>query len=364
MKKKRWVLIAIIAVFVAVIIAVPYFKRYFVGKDIKEAPSQAVSTSPSQRSLNVNAEIIKYQAMTDKTVTTGNILPSEQVDLAFESSGKITDIFFNEGEFIKKGTLLAKINDKPLLAQLQKLETQLPLAQDRVYRQETLLAKNAVSQEAYEYVVTELEKLKADIELVKANIEQTALYAPFDGIIGLREVSEGAYVSPTTNIARLTNISTLKIDFAVPESYANEVKKGTKIKFKLEDNSGIIRDYDAEVYAVESKIDMATRTLQVRALYDNPAMKLIPGRYTSVEITRNEIPNALSVPSEAIIPEMGRNLVYLYKDGIAQPAEIVTGIRTESRVQALNGISVGDTLIISGVMQLRTGTKVIINNLF
>ncbi|MDR2084578.1 MAG: efflux RND transporter periplasmic adaptor subunit [Bacteroidales bacterium] len=362
-KRKRWILIVVVLIFIAIIIALPYIKRYFVNKDNSEIPSPPLGSSISQRILNVNVEIVNYHPMTDRTITTGNILPSEQVDLTFETSGKIVDIFFNEGEFIKRGTLLAKINDKPLLAQLKKLEAQLPLAQDRVYRQETLLAKNAVSQEAYESVVTELEKLRADIDLVKANIEQTALYAPFDGIIGLREISEGAFVTTSTKIAQLTNISTLKIDFAVPESYANEIKKGTKIKFRLEDNNGIMRGYDAEVYAVESKIDIETRTLQVRALYNNPSMQLIPGRFTSVEITRKEIPNALSVPSEAIIPEMGRNLVYLYKDGIAQSVEIITGIRTEARVQALSGLSVGDTLIVSGVMQLRTGTKVVINNL-
>ena len=362
-KRKRWLLIISVLVFIAIIIAIPRIKKRIDNSKENTAPV-LISNSQAQRVLNVNAELVKYHSMTDKTITTGNILPSEQVDLSFETSGKIIEIYFDEGGVVKKGALLAKINDKPLLAQLLKLETQLPLAQDRVFRQETLLSKNAVSQESYETVVTELEKLRADIELVKANLEQTALYAPFDGIVGLREVSEGAFVTPSTVIATFTNISMLKIDFSVPESYANEIKKGTKIKFMLEDNYGIMRNYDAEVYAVESKINIATRTLQVRALYNNPSMKLIPGRYTSVEIMRQEIPDALSVPSEAIIPEMGRNIVYLYKNGVAMPMEIITGIRTEARVQSLSGLSIGDTLITSGVMQLRSGMKVEINNLF
>ncbi|MCK9301380.1 MAG: efflux RND transporter periplasmic adaptor subunit [Bacteroidales bacterium] len=329
-------------------------------KSQTEAPARVL---PGQRQLSVNAELVQAHTMTDKTITTGNIIPSEEVDLSFETSGKVVAIYFKEGEYVRKGDLLAKINDKPLQAQLRKLEAQVPLAKDRVYRQETLLKKNAVSQEAYESVVTEFDKLKADIELVRANIAQTELYAPFDGIVGLRELSEGAFVSPSTNMAKLTQVNPLKIDFSIPESYASEVKDGTKIKFSLEDSEGIMRQYDARVYAVESTIDINTRTLKVRALYDNPDRTLMPGRFASVEITRREIKDALSVPSEAIIPEMGRNLVYLYRNGQAQPVEIISGIRTEARVQALSGIQEGDTLIISGVMQLRTGSKVIIDQI-
>ena len=332
------------------------------GSDKSQAEAPA-RVSSGQRQLSVNAEMVKTHTMTDKTITTGNIIPSEEVDLSFEASGKVVAIYFKEGEFVEKGTLLAKINDKPLKAQLKKLESQVPLAKDRVYRQETLLKKNAVSQEAYESVVTEYDKLMADIELVKANIAQTELYAPFDGIVGLRELSEGAFVSPSTKMAKLTQVNPLKIDFSIPESYASEVRDGAKIKFSLEDSEGIMCHYEARVYAIESTIDMNTRTLRVRALYDNPNRSLMPGRFASVEITRREIDDALSVPSEAIIPEMGRNLVYLYRSGRAQPVEIVSGIRTEARVQALSGIQAGDTLIVSGVMQLRTGTHVKIDQI-
>ena len=213
-------------------------------------------------------------------------------------------------------------------------------------------------------VTTEYEKLMADIDLVKANILQTELRAPFDGIIGLRSVSEGAYVSPTTVITKLTKISPLKIEFSIPERYANDVKNGTMIVFRLEDSNGIMRDYNAKVYAVESKMDMTTRTLKVRATYPNTNESIFPGRYTSVEITKREIKDALAIPSEALIPEMGKNVVYLYKDGVAEPAEIEIGLRTESQVQVLKGIQPGDTLITSGVMQLRTGMQVTIDNLY
>lgn len=187
-------------------------------------------TSLRNQTLNINAEVLKYQSLTDKIMSTGSTLPDEEVDLAFESSGKVVAIYFTEGTHVKAGDLLAKINDKPLQAQLKKLEAQVPLAKDRVYRQRTLLEKDAVSQEAYEQVATEYEKLMADIELVKANIAQTELRAPFDGIIGLRSVSEGAYVTSSSSvIAKLTKISPLKSSSPSP--------RATRPRYKTEPRS-------------------------------------------------------------------------------------------------------------------------------
>src|SRR5690606_17188006 len=157
---------------------------------------------------------LRPQTLQNMFRTKGVLLPDEEVDLTFETSGKITDIYFEEGSYVEKGTLLAKVNDEPLLAELKKLEARLPLAEARVYRQRTLLEKDAVSQETYQTVITELETLKADIELTKARIAQTELKAPFNGIIGLRSVSEGAYASPSVVVAKLTKISPLKVEFS------------------------------------------------------------------------------------------------------------------------------------------------------
>ena len=350
-KRAKWGVTAAILLMIAGMIAYPQLKNKFKASQDAASVVPTSGTSLRNQTLNINAEVLKYQSLTDKIMSTGSTLPDEEVDLAFESSGKVVAIYFTEGSHVKAGDLLAKINDKPLQAK------------DRVYRQRTLLEKDAVSQEAYEQVATEYEKLMADIELVKANIAQTELRAPFDGIIGLRSVSEGAYVTSSSSvIAKLTKISPLKIEFSIPESYAAEVQDGTPILFRMEKN-GMMQNYKATVYAVESKVDMATRTLKVRATYPNPGENILPGRYTSVEISKREIKDALAIPSEAVIPEMGKDIVYLYKNGVAEPQEITIGIRTESRVQVLQGLNVGDTLITSGVMQLRTGMKVPIDNL-
>ena len=298
--------------------------------------------------LNVNAKVIKPQSLTDEFTTTGVLLPDEEVDLSFETSGKIVEINFEEGTAVKKGQLLAKVNDRQLQAQLQRLVSQLKLAEDRVFRQDALLKRDAVSKEAYEQVKTDLATLNADIEIIKTNIELTELRAPFDGIIGLRQVSVGTYASPTTVVAKLTKIAALKVEFSVPERYAKQIKKGTNLNFSVE---GTLDAFGAQVYAVESAID------------PNLHHTLLPGRYASVLLKKEEIPNAIAIPTEAIVPEMGKDKVYLYKSGKAEPVDIITGIRTASEVQAIRGLHIGDTIITSGTLQLRTGLAVTLDNI-
>ena len=314
----------------------------------------------NKRVLNVNAKIIKPQLLTDQIQISGSLMPDEEVDLSFETSGKIVEINFDEGTTVKKGQLLAKVNDRQLQAQLQRLVAQLKLAEDRVFRQNALLERDAVSKEAYEQVKTELATLNADIDLVKANIAMTELRAPFDGVIGLRQVSVGSYASPTTLLAKLTKIIPLKIEFSVPERYASQVKKGTNLNFELE---GKLSSFPAKVYATESRIDQSTRTLTVRALYANSNGAILPGRYASIQLKKEEIPNAIAIPSESIVPEMGKDKVFLYKSGKAEPVEITAGIRTVAEVQVIKGLQMGDTIITSGTLQLRTGLPVTLDNI-
>ena len=307
--------------------------------------------------LNVNAKIIKPQSLTDEFTTTGVLLPDEEVDLSFETSGKIVEINFEEGTSVKKGQLLAKVNDRQLQAQLQRLVSQLKLAEDRVFRQDALLKRDAVSKEAYEQVKTDLATLNADIEIIKANIELTELRAPFDGVIGLRQVSIGTYASPTTVVAKLTKIAPLKVEFSVPERYAKQIKN---LNFSVEGN---LDAFGAQVYAVESAIDPNLHQFTARALYPNVKHILLPGRYASVLLKKDEIENAIAIPTEAIVPEMGKDKVYLYKSGKAEPVDIITGIRTASEVQVIRGLHMGDTIITSGTLQLRTGLAVTLDKI-
>ncbi len=351
MNKKKWIITAIVLL---VCIGLGTYNLLRSGTQVQE-DEMAPPSGRTQNILNVNAQIIRQQPMTDVIYTSGSLLPDEEVDLSFETSGKIVAINFQEGSLVKKGDLLAKVNDAPLQAQLQRYESQVKLAENRVYRQNALLAKDAVSQEAYEQVRTDLATLQADIALVKANIAQTELRAPFDGIIGLRNVSEGAYASPSVVVATLTKISPLKLDFFIPERYAGQIRKGTRLTFQVE---GQLRSFDATVYATESQVDVSTRNLAVRAVHPNNDQRLTPGRYANVTIKMQEIPNAIAIPTEAIISEMGINKVFLYKNGVAEPVEVKTGLRTDALLQIVEGLTPGDTLITSGMLQLRTGMKV------
>jgi len=352
MKKKNWLILSAVLVFFAAgMLLYPHVFK-------KEEPGLSPERKPSGRPLNIVAQVLQYEGLDDVIRTTGSLLPDEEVSLSFETPGKIVGIFFNEGTEVKKGMLLAKVNDQPLQAELKKLEAQIPLAQDRVHRQKLLLEKDAVSQEAYEQVTTDLEKLRADIELVKSRIAQTELRAPFDGVIGLRFVSEGSYASPTTIIAQLTKIKPLKVEFVINERHSNDIKPGAHLDFTID---GSLQKYSASVYAIEPQLDMRTRTMKARAMYPNTDGQLKPGRSASIEIKIHTITNTIVIPSEAVIAEMGRSIAYVYRDGKAQRVELIRGLRTESSVQVLSGLHQGDTLIVTGVMQLRNDMPVTID---
>ncbi len=353
----KWGIVGAIAVgftFIGVNTFMPH-----VNEDLKEAPVK--SAGKRNQMLNVKAVVMKEQSLTDQLYVSGSIIPDEEVSLSFETSGKITDIFFREGARVTKGELLAKINDAPLQAELRKLESQLRLFQDRMYRQNALLEKEAVSKEAFQEAQTNLATLQAEIDMVKAKIAQTELRAPFDGVLGLREVSVGTYASPTTSVARLTKTNPLKIEFAVPERYAGVLKAGNALVFTVE---GDLEERKAKVYATDSHVDMGTRTYTVRALYDNADGKLVPGRYVNVGLTTREYDRTLAVPSQAIVSEMGIDKVFVCRNGVAVPVEITKGLRTDAYVQVLRGLAVGDTVITTGTMQLRTGQRVVIDNTF
>lgn len=355
-KKLKWGLITVSAV---ALCGVGIYSQ--LPKPNKElAAADKMQRGKKQNTLNINAIIVERQKLTDQIRVTGITLPNEEVSLSFETSGKVVGIYFKEGTHVKKGQLLAKVNDEQLQAQLKRLTSQVKLAEDRVYRQSALLKKDAVSQEAYEIVRTDLAKLQAEIDMVQAQINQTELRAPFDGIIGLRQISLGAYASPSTQVSKLTCITPLKVEFSVPERYSSEMREGLPLEFSID---GSLNTYKAKVYASESAINTNTHTLTARAIYPNTDGKLLAGRYASITLTKDEINDAIAIPSQAIVPEMGIDKVFLYKGGKASPVEIKTGIRTESQVQVLEGLNVGDTLIISGTLQLRTDLPVKIDNI-
>ena len=355
-KGLKWGVIGAAAV--GMIVGGIYSQKPKVNDELSKAP---VVNAPKKQILNVNGLLIKPKMLVDEYRTVGVLMPDEEVNLSFETSGKVIAINFEEGTHVKKGDLLAKVNDDNLQAQLARLTAQVKLAEDRVYRQSALLERDAVSKEAYEQVKTDLATLMADIDIVKANIAHTELRAPFDGVIGLRQISVGTYASPSLVVAKLTKTTPLKVEFSVPERYADQVKRGTNLDFNI---VGVVEAFPAKVYAVESAIDPALHQFTARAIYPNEDGSILPGRYASITLKTQEINDALAIPAQAIVPELGKDKVFLYKSGKAMPVEIITGLRTDGEVQVLRGLQAGDTIITSGTLQLRTGLEVTLDNVY
>jgi len=336
----------------------PMFKSDLGSETAQPASGQGMGRGVQP--LLASGYIIVPTQMNELIYSTGSLIPDEEVELSFETSGKVVGIFFKEGTRVKKGELLAKINDRPLQAQLLKLQAQRKLTEEREFRQRQLLERDAISRESYDQVATELQSLEADILLIEARISETELRAPFDGIVGLRMISEGAFATTQTKIVRLVKISPLKIEFSIPERYAGEIAPGFTISFDID---GIPKTFTANVYAVDPKVNMDTRTIVARAIYPNSNEELKPGRFASVRALLSQIENTISIPTEAIIPEMDGDKVFILRNGKAAEVRVTTGLRTESHIQIRSGLSFGDTLLITAILQLRHNIPVQLDTL-
>jgi len=353
--QKRLIRTSVISFLIFVLIGIMIYPKlsplFTSDSDVKTGTSgNQQSARAAVQPLYASGFIISPTHMSELIYSTGSLIPDEEVELSFEASGKVVGIFFSEGTRVKKGVLLAKINDLPLQAQLLKLKAQHKLAEEREFRQRQLLDRDAISRESYDQVSTELQSLEADIKLVESRISETELRAPFDGTVGLRMVSEGAFATTQTKIVQLVKISPLKVEFSIPERYAGEVSPGFPITFVVD---GISETFKASVYAVAPKVDVDTRTIVVRALYPNTNEELKPGRFASVRALLSEIENTIAIPTQAVIPEMEGEKVFIYKNGKAIEVKVKIGLRTESLIQIREGLNFGDTLLTTAILQLR-----------
>lgn len=324
-------------------------------KPLLHSPSEQEGRSAQNNRLNVEAIQLQHESIDDKIFTSGTLQANEIVELSAEVSGKIVDIFFQEGRMVEEGQLLVKINDNELQAQKRRAELRLNLAEQREERQRRLLERGGISLEDYETTVNEVNVLRSEIDLIEAQIEKTEIRAPFDGVIGLKFVSVGSYISPQTRIASLNDIDPVKIEFSIPERYVTRVRTGDRIEFTVQ---GIDSVFTGEVYAVEPSIQTQTRTLRLRALSDNRDQLLVPGAFANIELILETVNEALMVPTVSVIPELNRQKVYLFKDGVVREQEVRTGIRMSEAVQIIDGLAPGDTVLTTGLLQVREGMPV------
>jgi len=310
--------------------------------------------------IPVTGRILRPRRLDNSITSSGNILANEEVEIRSEVQGKVMRIAFKEASKVKKGDLLVKIDDSELQAKLLQAQSRRKLAEDNEYRMRMQLKIEAVSQREYDQSLSELTMAKAESQLLRAQLDKTELRAPFGGTIGLKQVSEGAFVSPATLITTLQEIDPVKVDFTVPGKYASWIKAGQAVNFTIQ---GSEARHQGSIYAVDPRIDPASRTLRLRAMCPNPSGRILPGAFATIEIPLQTADSALLVPSEALSADARGAKVYLFKGGKAESKTVDAGLRTDSVVQINGGLSVGDTVITSGVVQLRPGAAVTLSQI-
>lgn len=362
MTKRATRTIALIAIAI-VAIGFVVFQSDILSREKPESPEEGAAAAPppeARPSVPVEAVLVSPEAMRDVITVNGSTVPNEEVAVSSEVPGKITAIKFQEGKLVNKGDLLIQLDDEELRAERERLVVQRNLNEKIAERLEALYKKEGVSLQEYEIAVAEVEKVQAELALVDAQLEKRVVRAPFSGRLGLRLVSEGSYLSPGTPIVNLVSINPIKLEFNIPEKYSRLVGQGTKVTFRLD---GIDRDFPATVIAKEPKVNPETRTLHIKAVASNPDGSILPGAFANVTVNLREYDQAILVPTQAIVPELNAQNVFVYRNGKAEQIEVQTGLRRESLIQITDGLSAGDTVITTGLLQIRPGADVTISKL-
>lgn len=341
-------------VYIILIIGFGSFVTYRIMENKKNSENSK-DKSDKKKPIQVNGVIVKTSTFDNNLSLSGSIEANEQIEIHSEVSGIVEGIYFTEGSNVSKGQVLFKVNDIELRAQLRQTSTKEGLAAENERRAKLLLAKEAISQEEFDVAKADLSSAQAQTQLIRAQISKTSVKAPFSGKIGLRSISPGTYITPSILVAKLVNTAKLKITFSVPEKYATQVQTNTTIDFTV---SGSTKIYKAKIYAIEPEIEIATRTLQIRAIADNSDGKLFPGTFADVKLPLAIIEDAIVVPSEAIVPIQEGKKVYISNMGKAKEVMVEATTRTDADILILSGLKAGDTLITSGVMSLKNDSPI------
>lgn len=305
--------------------------------------------------LSVEAFVAQTSAISEDIEVPGSLLPLEQTQIRAEVSGRVVQLNIPEGSVVPQGFLLVKLFDEDLQAQLRKLRVQQQIAVKTVQRQKELLAINGISQQDYDLSALAVDNLKADIQSTQIAISKTEIRAPYSGEIGLRSISLGAYLSTSDVITTLRDVRQLKLEFSVPEKYAKDISKGSQVRFRVDGGQA---DHEARVIATEGNVEQTTRTLKVRALVSEKHKELVPGVFARVQLELGQDSKAILLPTQAVIPQARNKRVILLRKDSAVFQIVETGVRDSSYVQILRGIKAGDTVITTGLMSIRPGSKV------
>jgi membrane fusion protein (multidrug efflux system) len=307
------------------------------------------------RPVQAEAFVVRTKSLSESLEVPGTLMPFEETEIRPEISGRVVSLNIPEGRFVQKGTLLVKLFDQDLQAELKKLQVQLQIAEKTAERQKELLKISGISQQEYDLSELQVNNLKADIDLVRVSISKTEIRAPFAGRVGLKSISNGAYVTPTNLITSISQVSQLKMEFTVPEKYSTDMSRGRKLNFTI---AGSDQKFDASILATESLIEANTRTLRVRAVVTGKHALLAPGAFAKVSLQFGKNNESLIVPSQSVIPQARNKRVILYKGGKVSFAVVTTGIRDSSFVQVLDGLKAGDTVLTTALLAVRPESNV------
>jgi membrane fusion protein (multidrug efflux system) len=327
------------------------------SKRKQDAATQQKAGAQERPPARVDAFLVRPETVSESIEVPGTIVADESAEIHPEVSGRITSLNVREGVVVGKGTVLARLYDADLQAQKKKLLVQLQIAQQTESRYEKLQDIGGISKQDYDVTKLNVSNIRADLDIVNTEIQKTVIRAPFAGKLGLKEVSIGAFVTPASRIAVIQKTHALRLDFDIPEKYIPKMKPGQLVNFTVEGSS---RAYAATVKATESSITQQTRSLTIRALVKGDEGGLVPGNFAKVKLAFDPDPNALLIPTQAVVPQARGKKVYLFKGGKAAFVDVTTGIRDSVMVQITSGLQKGDTVITTGLLGLKPDAKVIV----
>lgn len=348
-KTAVWIGVAAIAV---ALLIVP---RFLGGGDDANAAPEASGGRGGSDTLAVTVAQVSEELLEDKVTTTGTLLPWESVDLRAEVAGRVVGLNFSEGTFVRQGQTLVSLDTDVLRAQIEGARTRRDLAQVQARRRRELFEIGGLSRQELDQAESEARVLDAELAQLAAEVRRRQIVAPFSGEIGLREVSSGAYVSPGDRIATLRITGQLRLEFSVPERYLGQIREGEPVRFRV---PGQEDSFVGTIYATEPSVDASTRAFMVRARVRNPGGVLVPGAFAEVELVLDEVPDALLIPTASLITGADSSRVFVVRGGKAVPQAITTGVRTADRIQVTSGLSSGETVLTSGLNQVRPGQAV------
>ncbi|HYF68718.1 MAG TPA: efflux RND transporter periplasmic adaptor subunit [Ohtaekwangia sp.] len=303
----------------------------------------------------VDAVVLKPSEVSEAIDINATLVANQEVQIVSEMTRKIVSVPVREGSTVKKGTLLFKLDNADLQAQLEKFRQQEKLTVLNEQRLKDLLAHDAVAQQDYDDASTQLKVLQAQIQELLVAIDKTNITAPFDGQIGMINVHPGSIVSTNTILTNIEDNRLIKVEFSVPEKYAALVSTGTEIIFTT---AATNKTYKAKIAAVGGRLNENTRSLLVRAITPNVDGDLFPGQSARVSLKFNSSSDALSVSANALMASSTGYTLFVAHDGIARAVPVQIGQRNASSVQIVSGLQKGDTVITSNLLRLAPGTPI------